>query len=192
MPPWAAALTLLGNTVYVAVVVIAALAAFLGLPGPPLVLIAGTVFCIAHQGAHPPLLVLLILLPCALVIELLDYAASMTAVRRHGGSKRTMWWVAGGAVLGALALTTLAPVTALTGLIGGPIGALVGAIVPPLAGGLLGGFLGGYWCELREGRTPEEARRAGWGALVGRLAGGLIRGSLTLVLAIVMLVFSFR
>ena len=191
MPWWLEALNWLGNTVYVAAVGLGVVAAFLGLPGTPLVLLSGVIFCAAHHWSHPPVALILGLIPFALVIELLDNVFSMAGVRRFGGSSRTMWWVLIGGLCGALLLSGLSPVVGLAGLIGGLGGWLVGALLPPLLGGLLGGYLGGYLYERQRGRPPAEAGRAGWGALVGRLAGGLVRGSLTLVMALVLLGYSF-
>jgi uncharacterized protein len=191
MPWWLQVLNWLGSTVYVAVIGLGAVAAFLSLPGTPLVLAAGLIFSAAHHWQHPPVALILGLIPLAFVIELLDNFLSMAGVRRFGGSGGTMTWVLVGGLGGAFVLSTLAPAFGLAGLLGGPVGVLIGALVPPLAGGILGGYLGAYLFERHQGRPAPEARRAGWGALMGRLLGGLVRGALTLVMAIVLLIYSF-
>ena len=188
---WAAFLHNLGAAVYVAALVLGVLGAFLGLPGNPWVLLCGFGYSALGGWKHPSLTVLLVLLPVVLLAELADVILSMLGVKRYGGSSKTMWYAALGSLAGALALIWLAGLTGLIGLAFGPAGSVLGAIIPPLAGGLLGGYLAGYWYELRQGRDPEAARRAGWGALMGRLAGGLAKGAFALVITIVLLITSF-
>ncbi|HEY3397294.1 MAG TPA: DUF456 family protein [Armatimonadota bacterium] len=188
---WAEVLTWLGSALYVATLGIGVVAAFLGLPGLPLVLAAGLIFSAAHGWTQPVWWLLLALFPVALAGELADNLFSMAGVRRLGGTSRTMWWAAAGGLLGALALGWLSGVTGVVGLVGGPVGFLIGALLPPLAGGLLGGFLGGYLYERRSGNSPETARRAGWGALLGRLAGGAVKGGCALLIAVLLLIYSW-
>jgi uncharacterized protein YqgC (DUF456 family) len=181
----------LGAVVYVVALVVGVLGAVLGLPGNPWVLLCGFGYSALHGWKHPSLPVLLALLPVVLLAEVSDSLLSMRGVRRHGGSSRTMWWAVLGSLLGALALSGLSAFTGLLGLVFGPVGSLLGAIIPPLAGGLLGGYLAGYWYELRQGRDPQAARQAGWGALVGRLAGGVAKGGFALAITIVLMIYSF-
>jgi uncharacterized protein YqgC (DUF456 family) len=72
------------------------------------------------------------------------------------------------------------------GLWGGAIGSLVGLIVLPPWGFLLGALVGATGAELLAGRRPEEAWRAGVGALLGTLAG--VGGKLVLVAVIAVVV----
>jgi uncharacterized protein YqgC (DUF456 family) len=191
VPFWSAFLHNLGAAAYVVALVVGVLAAFLGLPGNPWVLLCGFGYSALNGWKHPSLTVLLVLLPVVLLAELADGILGMLGVRRYGGSSKTMWYAALGSLAGALALSWLAGLTGLIGLVFGPAGSVLGAIIPTVGGGLLGGYLGGYWYELRQGRDPETARRAGWGALVGRLAGGLAKGGFALVITIVLLIYSF-
>lgn len=191
MPWWLQVLHWLGATVYVAGMTLGVVAAFLGLPGNLLVVLCGLIYSAAHGWDRPPIWLVLALIPAAVFAELVDNILSMMGVRRYGGSSRTMWWAVAGGLVGAFLLGWLSGLTGIVGLVGGIAGFVVGAIVPPLAGGLVGGYLGGYWYERRQGRRPEEARRAGWGALLGRLAGGAVKGSLALGILVVLLVYSF-
>lgn len=191
MPWWGELLQWLGATVYVAALALGVVGAFLGLPGNPWVLLCGFAWAAAHGWDRPSLWVLLALLPVVVVAELVDNLLSMRGVRQFGGSSKTMWWAVLGGMLGAVACSSLSGVVGLVGLVGGPVGFLIGAILPPLAGGLLGGYLGGYWYERKQGSDPETAKRAGWGALLGRLAGGVAKGVFALAITIVLLIFSF-
>ena len=191
MPWWLHVLNWLGSAVYVTALGMGIVAAFLGLPGTILILVGGLVFSAAHQWQEPPIALVLGLIPVAVVIELLDNLLSMTGVRNYGGSGATMTWVLIGGLGGAFLLGWLAPAFGLVGLIGGLAGVFIGALLPPLAGGLAGGYLAAYLYERHQGRLPDEARRAGWGALMGRILGALVRGLLTLGLAVLILLFSF-
>jgi uncharacterized protein YqgC (DUF456 family) len=188
---WATLLHSLGATVYVVVLALGVIAAFLGLPGNPFVLLCGFVYSAAHGWDRPSLWVLLALIPVVLLAELVDNLLSMMGVRKLGGSSKTMWWAALGGLVGAFVFSWVSGLTGLLGLIGGPAGFIVGVIMPPLAGGLLGGYLAGYWFELRQGREREAARRAGWGALLGRLAGGAAKGGFAVLVTVVLLASSF-
>lgn len=84
-----------------------------------------------------------------LLMTLLDLYAGSIGAKRYGASKYGMWGSVAGAMIGTISL-------GLPGLILGP---LVGAV----AGELIGG------------RSHREAFRAGWGTLVGFLAGSLFR-----------------
>jgi len=173
MPVWLQiTLHWLGVTVYVSAMGVGVVSCFLGAPGTLLILLAAFIFSAAHSWAQPSIWLVLGLIPVAVVIELVDNFFSMAGVRKFGGSSATMWWALVGAIVGGLVLGLLSPLLS-------------------LIGALLGGFLAGYWYEVKQGRDPEEARRAGWGALLGRLAGGGAKSLLALVMVIVLLVQSF-
>ena len=116
------------------------------LPGPPLVLAA----VVGHRlwfGEHSVgNLVLVLLVGLTFLSLLLDYAAAMLGAKRLGATWRGM----AGAVVGAL-----------VGLFFGPVGILVGP------------FLGAVLFELAGGRKLREAGRAGGGAFLGVLVGGV-------------------
>jgi uncharacterized protein YqgC (DUF456 family) len=188
---WVQVLQWLGATVYVVALVLGVIAAFLGLPGNPWVWLCGFVYSAAHGWDRPALWLMLVLIPVVVLAELIDNLLSMTGVRKFGGSSRTMWWAVLGGLAGALVFSLLSGLTGIVGLVGGPVGFVIGALLPPLAGGLLGGYLAGYWYERRQGAEQAAARRAGWGALLGRLAGGAAKGGFAVAVTVVLLIFSF-
>ncbi len=188
---WVEFMRWLGVAVYVSALVVGVIAAFLGLPGNPWVLLCGFAYSAAHRWDQPSLWVLLALIPVVILAELVDNVLSMTGVHKFGGSSKTMWWAALGGLVGAFLFSFLSGVTGMVGLVGGLVGFLIGVIIPPLAGGLLGGYLAGYWYERHQGADLEAARRTGWGALLGRLAGGAAKGGFATLVTVVLLVFSF-
>ena len=103
--------------------------------------------------------VLIILIALGAVAELAEYVLVKRTAERYGASRKAFW--------GAIA--------------GGFVGVLVGfpvAFVGPLIAGLIGTFLGAAAVALIETRELREARRIGWGALIGRvLAVGLKVGA---------------
>jgi uncharacterized protein len=98
--------------------------------------------------------------------ELFELWLGFGLARRYGGSKRAGW----GALLGGLA------------------GALVGVPVPVLGsviGGLIGAFAGATLLEYSRSRATGVAVRAGWGALLGRVAATAAKMTLGIVIAVV-------
>src|SRR6266700_6943875 len=85
--------------------------------------------------------------------------------RRYGGSKRAGW----GALLGGL------------------VGAGVGVPVPVIGsviGGLVGSFAGAIAFEYSNTRHAGTALRAGWGALLGRVAATTAKMGLGIIIAV--------
>jgi uncharacterized protein YqgC (DUF456 family) len=134
---------------------IGALGALLpGLPSTPLVLLAA----VAHKlwfgatGVHGWIMVLLVLLTGFSMA--LDYLATMAGARQFGASRR--------GIIGAICGTVGGVVI---GFVFGGIGSLVGVFVGPLIGAAL--------LERTASRPWPEAMRAGLGATLGVLAGGI-------------------
>ncbi|MGC9319223.1 MAG: DUF456 family protein [Armatimonadota bacterium] len=182
------AAVILGKLLFVLILPVAIGGTLVGLPGSVLVL-ADAIIYSAFQGWQvPPWWVLLILALIALAAELAENALSFLGVKQSGGTDKTGVWTLAGGLAGAVLGGWIAPVMASVGLLGGPVGSVILAIVPPIGLGMLGGFLGGYLFELYRGREPEEARRAGWAALFGRLAGSFTKAMLVAVMAAIVLI----
>ncbi|MDT7897466.1 MAG: DUF456 domain-containing protein [Armatimonadota bacterium] len=99
-----------------------------------------------------------------LLTEFADNLLSAWMVRKFGASKGSMVaaWVGGlsGAVVGGA-------IAGLAGLIGSALGALVGAFA--------GAYGAVYFWERRAKRSPDEAARAAWGTVIGRLLGIVVK-----------------
>ena len=168
-------LIVLGNIVYAFALLIGVAMTLVSLPGT-LVILGSTIAYSACTGwQHPPVWVVLTLLAITLVAEGADSVFSYAEARRRGGSNKTGWWAMTGGFLGVLAGGWISPLLGALGLTGGVAGVIFGVLLPPVLLGLVGGYLGGYWYELRQGKSKEEAARAGKGALVGRLHGALAK-----------------
>ncbi len=172
-------LAYIGIVVFVLVLIVGVLATLLGLPGTVLILVDAFIYSAIHGFAQPPWWLLVILLGISVVAETSDNILSMAGVKKFGGSTKTSLWALGGGVAGAIIGGLLSP---LFGLLG-PLG----VILPPIAGALIGGYFAGYYCERRQGKSPPDARQAGWGAVVGRLAGGLMKALLASIMVALIL-----
>ncbi len=181
----------LGKVLFVAIMPTAIAATLLGLPGGVLVLANATVYSALHGWASPPWWVLIIVALIALGAELAESALSFAGVKQSGASNKTGLWVLVGGFTGAVVGGALGPLLATAGALAGPVGWGLLSVLPPIGLGMLGGFLGGYFFELRTGKTPEEARSAGWGALLGRVAGSFTKAMLVAVMGTVVLIASW-
>ena len=98
--------------------------------------------------------------------ELIELWLGFGLAQRYGGSKRAGW--------GAL--------------IGGLVGAIVGVPVPIIGsviGGFIGAFAGATLFEYTRSQAAGSAVRAGWGALLGRVAATAAKVTLGIVIAVV-------
>src|SRR5713226_3886965 len=105
-----------------------------------------------------------VVLTLAVVGELFELWFGFGLARRYGGSKRAGW--------GAL--------------IGGLVGAFVGVPVPVVGsviGALVGSFAGAMLFEYSRSWTAGPAVRAGWGALLGRVAATAAKMAVGIVMA---------
>ncbi len=178
----------LAKLIFVLILPTAVAGSLLGMPGGLLVLADAIVFSAFHGWAAPPWWVLLILLLIAVGGETAEHMLSFAGVKQSGASNRTGVWTMAGGFVGAMVGGLLGPLLATIGALGGPVGWVILSIVPPIGLGMTGGFLGGYYYELRSGKTPEEAKTAGWGAMLGRLAGSFAKALLAAVMAAIVLI----
>lgn len=103
-----------------------------------------------------------------LVAEALEFALGGRYARRYGGGRRAAW----GAILGGIA------------------GAIMGVPVPIIGsviGAFVGSFVGAALLELTTGRGANPALRAGWGALLGRVAATAVKVGIGIAIAVVAL-----
>ena len=186
-----ALLAYLGTTLFVIVLFLGILAALVGLPGTVLILLDAVVFSACHSFQRPPWGLLLVLLGMSVLAETSDNLLSALGVKLGGGSGKTSLWALIGGVVGAIVGANFSPLLSLFGVAGGVAGVIFGALVPPLVLAAGGGFLASYLYELRTGKSPAEARQAGWAALLGRLAGVLSKVILASVMVGVILLAVF-
>jgi len=107
-----------------------------------------------------------IVLGIALLGEILDNWLGFRFAKRYGGSTRSGW----GALIGSL------------------VGAVIGvpvAIVGSVIGAFIGAFLGAALFEYSASRHARVATRAGWGAVLGRVAAAAVKIALGMVIAVI-------
>ena len=107
-----------------------------------------------------------IILAIAFLGEIIDNWLGFRFAKRYGGSTRSGW----GALLG--------------GLVGAVIGVPV-AIIGSVIGAFLGSFIGAAVFELSYSRHAGVAARAGWGAVMGRIAAAAVKIALGIVIAVI-------
>lgn len=170
----------IGIVVAVLAMLLGAVACLVGLPGSVVVLVVAFVLSAATHWERPPWWAVLIFLGVSMVAETADNLVSAWGTKRYGGTSAGAVWALLGGVAGALVGGYVGP---FVGAPAGPLGSVLGAVVGPIVLAFTGGYLGGYWYELRQGKSKEEARRAGWGAFLGRAAGALLKTILAAVMA---------
>jgi uncharacterized protein YqgC (DUF456 family) len=187
--PMLIVLAWIGIVVAILAMLLAAVACLVGLPGSIGVLVVALILSASTHWERPPWWVVLIFLGVSLVAETVDNLVSAWGTKRYGGSTKGAFWALLGGIAGVLVGGYLGP---LVGTLAGPVGSAVGAILGPLLFAFPGGYLGGYWYELRAGQSKQEARRAGWGAFLGRAAGALLKTVLAAGMAGVTVWLLFR
>lgn len=180
-------LVILGYILFVIVLLAGVVACALGLPGTVLVLVDGVVMSAATHWQRPGWPVLLALAVLTLLAETLDNVLSALATKYHGGSNQTGLMAMLGGIAGALIGSWIGPAIGAIGLIGGPIGFVIGVILVPLGLATVGGYYAAYWYELRQGKSPQEAKAAGKGALIGRLLGVMGKSIIAVIMSGVLL-----
>jgi len=107
-----------------------------------------------------------IVLGIAFLGEIIDNWLGFRFAKRYGGSTRSGW----GALLG--------------GLVGAVIGVPIAA-VGSVIGALLGSFIGAALFEFSYSGHTGVAARAGWGAVMGRIAAAAVKIALGIVIAVI-------
>ena len=180
-------LIVLGYIIFVLVLVAGVVAVALSLPGTVLILLDAIVFAACTHWQRPSWWVLLIVAVLALIAETSDNVLSMLGTRHGGGSTKSGWIAMLGGLTGALLGSLISPLFGSIGLLGGVVGFIIGVVLVPLTLAVAGGFCAVYWYELRQGRTPQEARQSARGALFGRLLGVMSKTLLAVIMSAILL-----
>ena len=183
---------LFGKVIYACVIVLAAPAAFVGLPAGVLVFFASLVYALlTHFQPITGWMLLAIGVVCV-VSELADNWAQAAVSWRRGASPRAVGAAFLGSILGGIVVCLLMSLGFVgVGLTMGPIAGGFVAFVAAMLGALAGGWLGAYSTERSAGKSPAEAKRAAWGAAVGRVVGVFLKFALTLAMIIWLLMVVF-
>jgi uncharacterized protein YqgC (DUF456 family) len=133
-----------------------------GLPGTIIILLCIFIYALLthfQAGIGVPFFVVMCVL--TLLAETADHWLSAIGARRYGASTGSIWLSFFGSIAGAI-------------MIGGPLAVVFGPL-GPVAGGLVGAFVVVVAHELYLRKNLIEALHAGWGTLLGRMAGMVLK-----------------
>ena len=133
-----------------------------GLPGVGIILLSIGIYSFATRFSAAVSFNLLILF-CVLTLfaETADNWLMALGARKFGASRAAVWLSFVGAILGSVLL--------------GPLLALVMGILGPFVGAFAGSFLIVFLYEYLRKKQVKEALRAGWGTVLGRTAGIILK-----------------
>jgi uncharacterized protein YqgC (DUF456 family) len=133
-----------------------------GLPGIGVIFGSALLYALLTQfSSGISLNLILILAALTLLGETADNWLMAAGAKRFGASTAAAWLSLLGGFLGALIL--------------GPILAVALNVIGPVAGAFLGAFISVVLYEHRRKQNWREAFRAGWGTLLGRVAGIVLK-----------------
>lgn len=156
-----------GFTIFVVILFIGVFSIVLGFPGTFLILGDVIVYSLITGFEKIGFKIIIVLVLISLLAEAVDFFLGVAGARKYGSSKRGVVLSIIGGIIGVI---VMAPI-----LLG--LGAVIGAF--------LGGFAGAFLGEYLEQRKLKPALRAGYGALIGRIAGVLVKGSLAIVMIVI-------
>ena len=133
-----------------------------GLPGVGLILLAVGIYSVITRFSSAVGLNLFLLF-CGLTVvaETADNWLMALGAQKFGASRTAIWLSFLGGLLGTLLF--------------GPLLALVMGLLGPFVGAFLGSFLIVFLYEYRKRGHPREALRAGWGTVLGKTAGIVLK-----------------
>lgn len=158
-----------GLTIFILVMLIGFFSILLGLPGTLVILFDVLVYAIVTGFDKIGFGILLALVAFSALAESLEFLFGITWARRYGTSKRGATASVVGGIIGAVLLT--------------PVFLGLGALI----GSFIGALLGAFTVEILTQQELKPAARAGFGALMGRLAGLFAKGLCGLAMVIITL-----
>lgn len=162
-------LEIAGITLFLLVLFAGIFSIVFGLPGTVIILIDAILYALFTGFDKIGIKILIILLFISLLAEALDFALGIAGAARYGTSGKGIWAALIGGVIGTIVMT--------------PVLYGFGAIM----GSFFGGFAGVLIVELIHQSQLKPALRAGYGVMLGRFTGMLVKGILALVMVTVTL-----
>jgi uncharacterized protein YqgC (DUF456 family) len=132
-----------------------------GFPGAAIILLCVLVYALTMGFASIGVPLFVVLCVMTIIAETADNWLSAIGTRRYGGSTASIWLSFFGGLVGAAIL-------------GGPLVFILGPL-GPVAGGFAGAFVAVVLYEYHRHGNVHEAVRAGWGTMLGRTAGMLLK-----------------
>ena len=156
-----------GLTIFILILFIGIFSIVFGIPGTAVILIDVILYALITGFEKVGIKVVLVLLAISILAETIDFSIGVAGAARFGISRRAIWISVISGFIGALALT--------------PFFFGLGTVV----GIFLGGFAGVLGIELVHQSRLKPALRTGYGAILGRVAGTLIKGFCALAMIII-------
>jgi uncharacterized protein YqgC (DUF456 family) len=160
-------LEIAGLTVFILVLFIGIFSIVFGLPGTAVILLDVILYALITGFERISIKIVLILLVISLLAEAIDFSLGVAGAARFGFSGRAIWISLISGFIGAVAMT--------------PFFFGLGTV----AGIFLGGFAGVLTIDLVQQSKLKPALRTGYGAILGRVAGTLIKGFCALVMIVI-------
>lgn len=154
-------------TIFVVILFIGLFSIIFGLPGTFLILGDVIIYSWITGFEKIGFKIIIVLVFISLLAETIDFLLGIEGARRYGSSKTGVALSIIGGIIGAILMTPV--------LLG--LGAIIGVF--------LGGFAGAFLGEYLEQRKLKPALRAGYGSLIGKIAGTLVKGSLAIVMVVI-------
>lgn len=158
-----------GLTIFILILFIGIFSIIFGFPGTVIILIDVVVYSLITGFKTIGWKILIVLIILSILAETIDFMLGSVGAKKFGSSKKGIIASLIGAIAGAILMTPF-----LMGL-----GAVIGAF--------LGGFAGTFLVELIEQKKLKPAVRAGYGTLIGRIAGIFAKSFFALVMIIIIL-----
>ena len=162
-------LEITGLTAFILILFAGIFSIVLGIPGTVIILTDVVLYAFITGFERIGIKIVIILIIISILAEAIDFAFGMTGAARFGISKQGIWIAVISGFVGAMAMTTV-----LFGL-----GTIIGTF--------LGGFCGVLSVEMIRQSKLKPALRAGYGAIMGRIAGILVKGFCALIMIIISL-----
>jgi uncharacterized protein len=158
-----------GLTVFILVLFAGIFVTVFGLPGTVIILIDVILYALVTGFETIGWKVILFLIAIAVVAEVADFGLGMIGAARYGASKAGIWAALFGSIVGvALAAPFFLGMGTLLGI-------------------FLGGFTGAFLVEFMNQRKLKPAFRAGYGSVLGRVGGIMIKGLLSVLMVVITL-----
>ncbi|MEA1970311.1 MAG: DUF456 domain-containing protein [Thermodesulfobacteriota bacterium] len=154
-------------TVFVVILFVGLFSIIFGLPGTFLILGDVIIYSWITGFEKIGFKIIIALVFISLLAETIDFLLGIAGARKYGSSKTSVTLSIIGGIIGAILMTPV--------LLG--LGAMIGVF--------LGGFAGAFLGEYLEQRKLKPAVKAGYGSLIGRIAGILAKGSLAIVMVVI-------
>jgi len=156
-------------TIFVVILLVGIFSIIFGFPGTFLILGDVIIYSWITGFEKIGLKIIIALVFISLLAETMDFFLGIAVARRYGSSKTGVALSIIGGIVGAIVMVPI--------LLG--LGAIIGVF--------LGGFAGAFLGEYLEQKKLKPALRAGYGALIGRIVGTLVKGSLAIVMVVIVM-----